>query len=89
MENCITFGMRTQNSNKLIDNGTFGFGYNAKTWFGLDDKFGLDDITQFGLVWMIKDMIARITLGLLDPCFPALVAPRSVQPEIEQHHFQT
>ena len=44
-------------------------------------KFGLDDITQFGLVSMIKDMIARITLGLLDPCFPALVAPRSVQPE--------
>ena len=52
MENCITFGMRTQYSNKLIDNGTFGFGYNAKTWFGLDD------ITQFGLVWMIKNMIA-------------------------------
>ena len=45
-------------------------------------KFGLDDITQFGLVRMIKDMIARITLGLLDPCFQALVAPRSVQPEI-------
>ena len=38
VENCITFGMRTQYSNKLIDNGTFGFGYNAKTWFGLDDK---------------------------------------------------
>ena len=52
-------------------------------------KLGLDDIAQFGLVWMIKDMIARITLGLLDPCFPALGAPHSVQPEIEQHHFQT
>ena len=90
MENCITFGMRTQYSNKLIDNGTFGFGFTMQklglVWM---IKFGLDHITQFGLVWMIKDMIARITLGLLDPCFPALVAPRSVQPEIEQHHFQT
>ena len=44
---------------------------------------------KLGLVWMIKDMIARITLGLLDPCFPALGAPRSVQPEIHQHHVQT